>query len=97
MQGRNGMGFCFPKGYKYCGPGCSGPGQPINAVDAACREHDRCYKQHGGPSCACDKLFMKRLASEIDPYTKEGRDAHVLYQYMKLQSFLGCGFQKRRG
>ncbi|WP_325058505.1 hypothetical protein [Lentibacillus cibarius] len=35
--------FCIFPGYKYCGPGCSGPEQPINAVDAACQVHDICY------------------------------------------------------
>jgi hypothetical protein len=95
VRGRNCRGICFPKGYRYCGPGCSGPGPPINAVDAACREHDRCYKRYGGPNCMCDRLFLERLAQEINPYTKESRHARILYQYMKVQSFVGCGFYKR--
>ncbi|HWL11412.1 MAG TPA: Parvovirus coat protein VP1-like protein, partial [Ureibacillus sp.] len=39
MQGRMGFGFCLP-GYRYCGPGCSGPGSPTNPVDACCKFHD---------------------------------------------------------
>lgn len=31
--------FCVFSGYRWCGPGCSGPGQPINDVDSCC------YKQ----------------------------------------------------
>jgi len=29
---------------RYCGPGHSGPGQPIDAIDAACKRHDAAYK-----------------------------------------------------
>ncbi|MFZ0475992.1 MAG: hypothetical protein WAM18_11040 [Halobacillus sp.] len=30
-------GLCLIPGYRYCGPGCSGPGTPVNAVDAPAR------------------------------------------------------------
>jgi len=46
MNRQRKLGFCYP-GYKYCGPGCSGPGAPTNAVDACCKQHDECYARYG--------------------------------------------------
>ncbi|RDY66986.1 phospholipase, partial [Halobacillus trueperi] len=37
--------FCVFPGYRWCGPGCSGPGAPINETDAACKAHDECYRK----------------------------------------------------
>lgn len=88
---RNPFGFCFPPGYNWCGPGCSGPGAPINAVDAACAAHDACYRLVG-PSCRCDQEFLNRLRPLINPYTQQGRDARILYNYMKIQSLFSCAF-----
>ncbi|MDY7043020.1 MULTISPECIES: phospholipase [Virgibacillus] len=87
--------FCFPRGYRWCGPGCSGPGEPINDVDAACKAHDECYQKYGDP-CRCDREFMKRLQSKIDPTTEKGRHARTLYKYMRLQTAFTCGFKNRR-
>ena len=36
--------FCVFPGYNWCGPGCNGPGAPINELDAACKAHDICYQ-----------------------------------------------------
>ncbi|MFQ3546012.1 phospholipase [Halobacillus rhizosphaerae] len=82
--------FCIFPGYKWCGPGCSGPGAPINAVDAACKAHDECYQQYG-PCCYCDQQFLRQLSKLRNPHTLEGRHAQTIYQYMKLQSFFTCG------
>ncbi|QHT45220.1 phospholipase [Halobacillus sp. ACCC02827] len=82
-------GFCVFPGYRYCGPGCSGPGEPINAVDAACRAHDECYRIKKD-YCACDRAFLKRLKKLQTPETQEGRHAHTLYQYMKVQKTFTC-------
>ncbi|UOQ43283.1 phospholipase [Halobacillus salinarum] len=92
-ESRRGLfpGFCVFPGYKYCGPGCSGPGEPVNAVDAACKEHDECYRQYG-PSCYCDQQFLRQLDLLRNPYTEEGRHAQIIYRYMRLQSFFTCGF-----
>ncbi|WP_371514479.1 hypothetical protein [Solibacillus sp. R5-41] len=35
--------FCYPS-YKYCGPGCSGSGRPIYAVDSCCKLHYLSYQ-----------------------------------------------------
>ncbi|TLS37007.1 phospholipase [Pseudalkalibacillus caeni] len=82
-------GFCIFPGYKWCGPGCSGPEEPINEVDAACKAHDFCYKKYG-PSCKCDIAFMKQLEPLVNPYTEEGRHAQVMYQYMKFRTMFTC-------
>ncbi|MGF9887878.1 hypothetical protein ABEX78_04445 [Priestia megaterium] len=51
----------FSPGYKWCGPGCSGPGCPVNDVDCCCKYHDLCYEDYG--SChSCDEQFLDCLA-----------------------------------
>jgi hypothetical protein len=86
-RGRNfGWRFCILPGYKWCGPGCSGPGAPINAVDAACKAHDECLEMCG-QCCECDEEFLERLRCEMNPHTQEGRDARLLFKLMKLKMF----------
>jgi hypothetical protein len=80
-------GFCVFPGYKWCVPGCSGPEDPINDVDAACKAHDECYRRYG-PSCYCDLEFMQRLRPKVNPHTIKGRHAKLLYNYMKFQTLL---------
>ena len=46
---------------RYCGPGHSGPGKPIDRLDAACRGHDDCYRRRGGHRCSCDEKLKKQL------------------------------------
>ncbi|MGG1291742.1 hypothetical protein ABE218_10345 [Bacillus smithii] len=36
-------GFCIFLGYRWCGPRCSGPGAPINDVDACRISNDKEY------------------------------------------------------
>lgn len=81
--------FCIFPGYKWCGPGCSGPGAPVNRVDAACKAHDECY-QFYGDKCYCDQVFLEQLLPLMNPYTLEGRHATIIYRYMKLQTFFTC-------
>lgn len=52
------FGFCYP-GYRYCGPGCSGPGAPTNPVDACCKYHDECYRYCG------DKNIVMNYSSAV--------------------------------
>ena len=50
---------------RYCGLGKAGePGEPIDVLDAACRDHDTCYELSGGPVCACDRE-LRRQATAI--------------------------------
>ncbi|PIC63453.1 phospholipase [Sporosarcina sp. P13] len=90
-QRNRGPRFCIFPGYNWCGPGCNGPGPPVNDVDAACRAHDICYRT-GRSRCECDCEFMDRLYSEINPYTQEGRHARTLYNYMRIQSRFTCRY-----
>ncbi len=92
VERENRMGgprFCLFPGYNWCGPGCSGPGAPVNAVDAACKAHDLCYRKSGA-SCRCDQEFLHRLQPLINPRTPEGRHARTIYRYMRLQSLFTC-------
>ncbi|AXI08531.1 phospholipase [Oceanobacillus zhaokaii] len=84
--------FCIFPGYNWCGPGCSGPDKPINAVDAACKEHDICYRKTRD-YCRCDDQFVNRLTKLQDPYTEEGRQARLMLQYMRIQRDINCLFR----
>ncbi len=87
-------GHCLP-GYRWCGPGCSGPGAPLNAVDACCRAHDKCYQAYGGPNCRCDREFLRCLESRFNPYTKEGRDAVKMHRIMRFVMSHNCSARYR--
>ena len=80
--------FCIFPGYRWCGPGCSGPGKPINDVDACCKAHDRCLKSHS--QCYCDRKFLECLRQKTDLTTKKGRVATLMYIYMKVQTVFTC-------
>lgn len=86
---RERRGICVFPGYNWCGPGCSGPGAPINDVDAACKAHDECYRS-GRHRCECDREFLHRLYPKINSNTQKGRHARTLYHYMKIQSAFNC-------
>nr|WP_106780349.1 Parvovirus coat protein VP1-like protein [Lysinibacillus timonensis] len=79
------LGFCYP-GYRYCGPGCSGPGAPTNPVDACCKQHDECYRIYGR-SYYCDELFHYCLAPYAQTRTKMGRDAALFSKAIRLRNF----------
>ena len=81
--------FCIFPGYNWCGPGCNGPGAPINDVDAACKAHDECYRRGRHP-CECDREFLNRLHYHRNSNTQQGRHARLLYHYMKLQTVFSC-------
>ncbi|HEV2742239.1 MAG TPA: hypothetical protein VGV91_03695 [Rubrobacter sp.] len=52
----------------YCGLGHGDPTgntPPIDAVDAACREHDLCYARLGDFDGRCDKDFVESMPSAI--------------------------------
>ncbi|MBO3128771.1 phospholipase A2 family protein [Dermatophilus congolensis] len=57
--------FSLPIWGKYCGPGHSGPGDPVDTLDQLCKEHDDCYGQRAYFDCQCDaklKADIKRLS-----------------------------------
>ncbi|WP_219914656.1 phospholipase [Thalassobacillus sp. CUG 92003] len=85
--------WCVFPGYNWCGPGCSGPGAPINRLDACCQAHDECYRVYGD-YCYCDRMMLRAVAPLITPETKEGRHAKKVYDYMRLQSKFTCAFRR---
>ncbi|NBJ69465.1 MULTISPECIES: phospholipase [Clostridia] len=93
MRHRRETTSCFPGGYRWCGPGCSGPGEPINDIDAICKAHDMCYRR-SRDRCKCDKAFLERMRLKIDPRTAKGRHARTMYNYMRLQSLFTCGLRR---
>lgn len=97
MSSRNNRncGFCLFPGYRWCGPGCSGPGAPINDVDACCKRHDRCLRM-GRSRCECDQEFLRCLRPKIDLNTEKGRKAALMYGFMKFQTKFNCNCSSRR-
>ena len=80
--------FCIFPNYRYCGPGCSGPGQPYNDVDGCCQAHDRCLEKHS--QCYCDRKFLECLRPKAKLTTSKGRIATLMYIYMKVQTVFTC-------
>ncbi|WP_132002854.1 phospholipase [Mesobacillus foraminis] len=81
--------FCIFPGYNWCGPGCSGPGAPINEVDSCCMKHDVCLSR-GRSRCECDYLFMDCLRSKRNPRTRQGRHAALMYGFMNFKTGFTC-------
>lgn len=75
--------FCY-RNYRYCGPGCSGPGIPINPVDRCCLAHDECYARFGR-SKHCDYQFQQCLKPYKNPYSTMGREANLFSNLIKLK------------
>lgn len=52
----------------YCGPGHgddTGNTAPVDAVDAACRRHDLCYRDKGYFHCGCDGALIAEMPAAI--------------------------------
>lgn len=75
---------CY-RGYRYCGPGCSGPGTPINRLDSICRDHDLCYRRTGSRRI-CDEIFLNRVRPLMNQRSQIAEDARVMYQFMRLKN-----------
>lgn len=84
---RNG-GCIFP-GYRWCGPRCSGPGLPVNEVDACCMHHDLCLRS-GADRCHCDHLFMDCLRHHTRGPYPENRHAQIMYGAMRVKTWFLC-------
>lgn len=48
----------------WCGPGCSGSSDPVDSVDACCKERDICYGENGYFDCQCDADLINCLEGE---------------------------------
>lgn len=82
-------GFCVFPGYNWCGPGCSGPGAPINDVDSCCYKHDKCLRS-GRSRCQCDQDFLYCLKPKVNHCTEKGKKAALMYGFMKFQTKFTC-------
>ena len=83
---RSKIGFCYP-GYRYCGPGCSGPGAPTNPVDACCKRHDECYAAKRLTRRECDVIFDKCLAKYMNSHTRMGKNARFFSRAIHAKNF----------
>lgn len=62
----------FPKYGNYCGlsrPAAGETPSSIDAVDAACKNHDLCYTQKGNFNLTCDTMIIVELKN-ITPKTE---------------------------
>ena len=66
----------------YCGPGHGDPiykTPPVDGVDLACREHNRCYALLGDFDNRCDRNFVEVLPTAIaETPSEEGKKAGLL-------------------
>jgi hypothetical protein len=61
--------FSLPCIYgNWCGPFCSGPGEPIDEIDTLCKQHDLCYGDKTKSKRYCDK----KLIEDLKPYVASG-------------------------
>jgi len=92
-------------GYQFCGPGTKlekrlAKGQKgINALDAACREHDIAYETHNDTENrkAADKILAERAWERVkakDSSFGEKANAWLVTNAMKAKA--GSGFRKAR-
>ena len=49
----------------WCGAGDQNRAAPVDALDAACRAHDLCYKRVGRNACSCDRAFLEATANSL--------------------------------
>jgi hypothetical protein len=78
---------------RWCGPGCSGPGTPIDDVDACCKTHDACYGRRGYFNCDCDRELLRCLGPlrnrPGDPGTAARRIYGVFAPKVRVCDWLG--------
>ena len=66
----------------WCGPGVSGPEDPIDALDNICMIHDKCYENMGYFACSCDNDLRNRINYGypfMDPNQKIAATAILTY------------------
>jgi hypothetical protein len=69
---------------RWCGPGY-GKGEPVDRLDARCKEHDECYKEMGYFACSCNESFIAGVWKDY-PYMKptEQKMAVLLVAYFTM-------------
>ena len=80
--------FTFRYWGNWCGPGHSGPEDPVDVLDTACMHHDKCYAAAGYLDCDCDQAFIDEVDSVYDDMGKlekvAARAAQALFQAQKV-------------
>jgi len=72
--------LAFPVYGNYCGPKYPPEGTsptPLDSVDTACKNHDKCYERYGYFDKMCDGNIIKELKN-IKPSTPEEKLARRL-------------------
>lgn len=68
----------------WCGPGY-GKGEPVDHLDARCKEHDECYKEKGYFACSCDEAFIDGVRKDYPHMkAKEQKMAVLLVTYFTI-------------
>lgn len=49
----------------WCGPGRSGPGEPVDTLDRLCMNHDHCYADKGYFAAPCDWQLTSDIWANI--------------------------------
>ena len=55
----------FPVHGNWCGPGHSGPGEPVDTLDRLCMHHDQCYAAVGYFNMACDQALVNGIYNSL--------------------------------
>lgn len=93
--------------YKYCGPGTKlqerlqRGDQPINKLDAACKEHDIQYMQNHNLTDRhkADEILMKKAGERVsakDSSFGEKASAWTVSKIMKLKRKVGASLEKKK-
>jgi hypothetical protein len=61
----------------WCGPGHSGPGVPIDAVDEVCCRHDQCFCVEGWDDCACNRQAALRMPEAMTDSSTSAEGAAI--------------------
>lgn len=56
---------------RWCGPGASGPGKPIDTLDSLCKAHDICYDKKGYFNRSCDSALVSGIARNWSKMSKK--------------------------
>ena len=87
----------FPVYGNWCGPGHSGPGNPIDSLDTLCKTHDNCYaaawknnpSTNGKQICSCDQALMNSIANAYAGFNSgQQQVADMIFDYFFLTQWL---------